>query len=141
LSEPPAAAPASPDDDAVQGFVDAFNAGDLDGQLRLAAPDLVLCTATEWPGGGEYRGLERARRALSEFVETWDEIRYERLAGEVVAGHIVERARWVGRGRASGIESAVDFYTAWTVRDGLVARIDLFARRDQAREFARSFAG
>jgi hypothetical protein len=125
------------DEDAIQRFVDAFNTGGIDAQLAAATPDVVIATAAEWPGGGEFTG-EALRQFLGDFVSDWEQIRYERLGGEVVAGHVVERARWVGTGRTSGIESSVDFYTAWTVRDDLVARMDIFARRSQAREFARS---
>ncbi len=126
------------DDEAIGRFVDAFNAGNIEDVLAVASDDVILQTAAEWPGGGEYRGADAAGAFLAEFVEDWHEIRYEQLATEVVEGHVVERARWVGTGRTSGLASAVDFYTVWTVRDGVVARMDIFAKRDQAREFARS---
>ncbi|MQA74393.1 MAG: DUF4440 domain-containing protein [Solirubrobacterales bacterium] len=122
----------------VRGFVAAFNSGDLERQLSFGTPDLVMTTADEWPGGGRYAGREEVRRFVTEFLETWGSIRYEQLAGENVGGRLVERARWVGSGRSSGVETAVDFYSVWTVRADLVARLDVFGTRAQAREFARA---
>jgi ketosteroid isomerase-like protein len=124
--------------DCVRAFVAAFNAGELERQLSLATPDLVLTTAPEWPGGGRYAGREEVRRFVREFQDTWGSIRYEQLAHEVAGERLIERARWVGRGRSSGVETAVDFYTVWTVREDRVARMDVFATRAAAREFARS---
>ena len=126
------------DDEAIQRFVDGFNSGEVDDLIATATDDLVIRTAQEWPGGGEYLGADAARAFLEDFLGDWEEIRYERLAGEVVEGKVVERARWVGTGRTSGLKSTVDFYTSWTIRDGLVARMDIFAKREQAREFART---
>jgi ketosteroid isomerase-like protein len=125
----------------VQAFVDAFNARDIDRCLSLTWPDLSMATAEEWPGGGTYRGQTEVRRFLEEFLEPWEQIRYEHGAQEHVNGKVVERARWVGTGRRSGIESSVDFYSVWTITNDLIARMDVFARRQQARAFARSEQG
>ena len=125
---------------AIEGFVEAFNAGDVDALLHRADPGIVMATAREWPGGGVYRGADEVRRFIQEFRGDWAEIRFERLTSETVGDRLVERSRWLGRGRTTGIETQVDFYAAWTVRDGRVRRVDVFARRDEAREFARSDA-
>ena len=120
----------------VQAFVDAFNAGDLDRCLALTRPDFAMATAKEWPGGGVYEGQAAVRAFLEEYIGDWGEIRYEHSGPEAVGGRIVERSRWVGSGRTSGIETSVDFYSVWSVEEGLLARFDAFALRDEARAFA-----
>ena len=104
---------------------------------RSAPPIFVISTATEWPGGGTYSGHRQVRAFLEEFLDHWQQIRYEHERRERVSGRFVERGRWVGRGRASGAPSAVDFYTCWSVNDGLITRMDVFARRAEALDCAR----
>jgi ketosteroid isomerase-like protein len=121
----------------VQAFIDAFNAGDVDRCIGLTQPDVVLSTAREWPGGGRYDGQDEIGRFLEEFLGDFARIRYEHLDPEDVNGRIVERARWVATGRTSGIESSVDFYSVWSLGDGLISRLDVFALKEEARGFAR----
>ncbi len=129
------------DEQAIDAFIEAFNARDVDRALAFGDTDFVISTADEWPGGGTYEGPERVRAFLEEFLEPWQEIRYEYEHREQVGARFVERGRWVGRGRASGAPSAVDFYTCWSVNDGLITRMDVFARRLEALECARGLGG
>jgi ketosteroid isomerase-like protein len=121
----------------VEEFVEAFNRGDLDRCLSLTPPEFTMDTAREWPGGGSYSGHAQVRAFLEEFIGDWERIRYEHSDPEIVNRGIVERARWVGAGRTSGIESSVDFYAVWSVADGQITRFAAFALKEEARGFAR----
>ena len=133
-------APAAEDLARIDAFISAFNEGDVDRCLLLSSPELTVKTAREWPGGGSYSGERDVRAFLEQFLDPWERIRYEHEAPEAICGRVVERARWVGSGRTSGIESSVDFYSVWSLSDGLIARLDVFALREQARASARSGA-
>jgi hypothetical protein len=129
--------PAPEDLALVDEFIESFNRGDLDHCLSLTPPGFTMDTAREWPGGGSYSGHGQVRSFLEEFIGDWERIRYEHFDPEPVNGNLVERARWVGAGRISGIESSVDFYAVWSVANGQITRFAAFALKEQAREFAR----
>ena len=116
----------------------AFNARDWNRFFSLATPDYVARTDVRWPGGGEFRGRDELMRFLEQFLDPWEELRYERTDDpEIINGHVVERGRWAGRGRATGIEGSIDFTSVATFRDGLMARSDFFIDHDEALRFAR----
>lgn len=97
------------------------------------ADDYVMATDPSWPGGGEYRGPGDQRRFLEQFLEPWEELRYERTQEPVTRGScVVERGRWAGRGRVSGLAGQLDFTVVISIRDRLVTRSDFFIRHEDA---------
>jgi ketosteroid isomerase-like protein len=121
-----------------EGIWSAFNARDWDRFFSLTTSDYVVRTDPRWPGGGEFHGRDELLRFLEQFLEPWEELRYERMAEpEPINGCVVERGRWAGRGRATGIEGSIEFTSVATLRDGLVARIDFFIDHGEALEFVR----
>jgi ketosteroid isomerase-like protein len=87
-------------------------------------------------GWGVYRGHEGLRRFFRERYEAWEEIEddCEELidAGDQVISVTTTR----GRGRGSGIEIEGTNASIWTIRDGKIARVVWFGRRDEALEAA-----
>jgi len=101
-------------------------------------PDLVMATAAEWPGGGEFRGLGAVMEFLRQFGEAWEEIRLEPGDVSVVAGRLLFPARWVARGASSHIETTVDFYGVTSFQGRRISRMDYFFKEREAGEFVRS---
>lgn len=118
---------------------EAFNERDWSRFYSLFTPDFVVATDPAWPGGGEYRGREQFERFVEQFLEPWEELRYE-PAGEPfeVNGRLIQRGSWVGRGRTTGIPGRVEFSVVTTARGERIARGDFFLSERDAIEFARS---
>ena len=101
----------------------AWNRGDWDAALAIAAPDAVLDVSD---GAGEWRGVHRGKQELKRlfeaFVEPWESVRTE-VDEYIDAGeHVVIRTtgRFLGR---DGIEVETRTAWCWTIHDGLVTHI------------------
>jgi ketosteroid isomerase-like protein len=110
----------------------AFEAGDLDTQLKILDPGVEL---VEWPEGPDqrrYRGHSGAIRAAESWSEVWEWIRVE--ADEVIdAGDkVLICGRTFGKGKGSSVEVAIDTYNVYTLRDGKVTRIEFFTTEEPA---------
>jgi ketosteroid isomerase-like protein len=87
----------------------------------------------DFPDPGPFRGIEGTRAFWDMWKDTFDDFRAE-LEEYVDAGEsVIVVTRMVGRGKDSG--AAVDtpsFPMVWTVRNGSVARMQMFANKDDA---------
>jgi hypothetical protein len=119
----------------------AFNARDWDAFYELTTDDFTAKTDPRWPGGGEFSSRDEQMRFFEQFLDPWEELRYERSGEPVVLkGQLVEQGAWVGVGRATGIEGKLDFTLVTTIEDGLVKRSDFFISHDEAVAFAQDGA-
>jgi ketosteroid isomerase-like protein len=103
---------------------------------------MALChPKVEWTvpeDGTTYRGREGVRQRLKEWLESFDEYRYEvqriiDCGGDEVLVEAIE----VGRGAASGAEVRTTNYELLTIRDGMIMRIREFYEAGDAFEAAR----
>ena len=121
----------------VRAAIEAWNRGDLDAALAVAAPDLEVDTSStvgEWRG--IYRGRDAARRFWQTFfVDPWESVRVE--IDEVIEAddHVVTRrtGHFVGR---DGIEVTNRTAWCWTFRGGELTRLLVANRLDEALEAA-----
>ena len=122
-----------------RGF-EAFNRGDWDAALELVADDVVWgAYLASMDGERTIFGHERLRR-------TWEAQRRD-LGGEdfgiealdirdLGAGSLVVRLRVTGRGTASGVPVDLEYVQLWTIREGVVARLDNYDTEAEALEAA-----
>ena len=87
--------------------------------------------------GTTYRGREGVRQRLEEWLESFDEYRYEvqrilDCGGDDVLVEAVE----VGRGAVSGAEVRSTHYELLTIRDGMIVRVHEFYDEGDALEAA-----
>jgi hypothetical protein len=117
--------------------IEALNARDFDRYLAYTAPDFVVCTDSRAPGGQVTVGLAGIERFVEHIQEDGTEFAYEFIEGPVAEGdRVFSHDRWtVGTGDEA---RSMEFFSVCTYRDGLVARVDMFADRKTALEFARS---
>jgi ketosteroid isomerase-like protein len=122
------------DVEVVRAAFEQFSRGDFSA-YALFPDDFELVVAREMPDAGTYRG-ETARR----WMDTWTES-FERLTLDPVefrdAGNKV-MVEFIQRGSPKGGATPVEL-RSWSVsnmRDGLVARLELFLSRDDALEAA-----
>lgn len=110
----------------------AVNARDREAITALSDPDIVVATTVE-----TYRGPDALLGWMDEGDDAFDEFVVELLEVEELAGHVVVSLRQRGRGKASGAEVDLRFTHVWTLRDGRAIRLQSFARRDDAVDYAR----
>jgi ketosteroid isomerase-like protein len=117
----------------VRGIIDALNRGDVDGMLERMHPDFEWRPLESSPvAGNVYRGHEQVRRYVDDWLGTFDDLRIELHEPTEVGDHVVAVVHGHARGRASGLTLDNRFCQAWTVRDGLAARMEEFASRELA---------
>jgi ketosteroid isomerase-like protein len=115
----------------------AWIRGDLDAAFANFAPDVEWDTTTYegWPETGVYRGHDGVRRFLDEWLAIWD--RYEAGVDDYLdAGdnQVVALAWQRGHGHESHALVEMQFAMVFTLRDGLVTRMDVYSDRARALE-------
>jgi ketosteroid isomerase-like protein len=113
---------------------EAFNRGDWDAVFRGAHPDFELKTADRVTSPGTYRGHAEVTRFFSDFFEPFEEVVVEPQKffdrGEQIVAFVLVRSRPMGS--SAVIENRIAHL--WTIRDGMVARLQVFPAREEALE-------
>jgi ketosteroid isomerase-like protein len=107
----------------------AFLRGDYENALAAMAEDVVWDDSW-FPTGGVWHGHEGVAQSIADWVETWDEYRYEpseyRAAGDTVL--VIGRQS----GRNKGLDLTADNFQVWTIRNGKATHVRLFGDRADA---------
>ena len=97
---------------------------DIPRTMNLCHPEI------EWiapEGGASYRGREGVRRRLEEWLESFDEYRWEvQRITDCGGEEVLIEATDVGRGAKSGAEVRTTEYDLLTIRHGMIVRIREF---------------
>ena len=109
-------------------IVRRFLSVDVDAALPYADPGIVWNPIEELPT----QGHDAVRSSLAHWKAEWDD--YEVMPEEFVdvGDRVVVTVRLHGRGRGSGVEIDARFYDLYTLRDGLIVRMDQFTERSEA---------
>ena len=110
----------------VRRMTDAFLAGNGPAALALMHPDVEF-EANARPDAGVWRGPDGVRRAIAEWIGTWDDYSLEiRDYAEIPDGRVLVLWTERGRGKGSGIPIEHDGGYVVTLRDGEIARIHMY---------------
>jgi ketosteroid isomerase-like protein len=120
----------------VRVMYDAFNRGDAETALKLLHPNPELHQPPEIVDAAVYVGLDAFLKGLALFTDEFEKPRFQLLETEQVADGVVMRVRVSGRGKSSGIAMTMEYFHAWTVRDGRACRCFVRSTREQAVEAA-----
>jgi ketosteroid isomerase-like protein len=105
---------------------------------EITAPDFVwdMSTFRGWPERQTYDGIEGQREFVGDWTSAWENWRLEleemRDAGDQVVGVF----RQSGRSKTTGLPVDMRFAQVWTLRDGMVTRMEMYASADEALEAA-----
>jgi ketosteroid isomerase-like protein len=113
--------------DLVRRFFDTYRRGDYEGSLECLAPDVMYKVVQEAPA----RGHDAVRAIWERWESSWDQI--ETIPEEYIdAGdRVFVAVRYIGCGRASGIEFDDRAFEVCTVADGkIVDKVEFAARPD-----------
>ena len=105
--------------------------GDLEAALETLAPDVEFVNPPYAVEPGTRYGHEGFGRALDRLQETVDiaTVDVEELAN--AGDRVVAVVRATGRGRGTGIPVDTRIVHVWTLRDGLIARLEWFLDADE----------
>ena len=111
-----------------------LSSGEVDRSLieSLWTPDCVLRPSGLLPESAEMRGHEGIARFTSNQMEAFDELRVEPLEFIDAGERVVVPIRFGGKARFTGMEIAFAVVHVVTVRDGKVARTDMFREKADA---------
>jgi ketosteroid isomerase-like protein len=124
------------DVEVVRKLHDAWLAGDNEAALSLFDPDAVIDMRAR-PEGRIYRGPEGMYEAMRDWIESWDEYRFEpEDLLDAGAGSVVLLWREYGRGKGSGAGVEIRGATVWEVERGRVVGVRPYTDRRQALEAA-----
>jgi ketosteroid isomerase-like protein len=114
----------------------AMSRGDWDEAFRSVHPEFELQTAGRVTSPGVYRGPEEARRFFEDLLEPFEEVTVEPLEfferEDRIAVFVLVRSRPTGS--TAAVENRVGH--VWTVREGKLARLEMYPRREDAIEAA-----
>jgi ketosteroid isomerase-like protein len=120
----------------VRSVYEAANRRDWDAMFRDMRPDFELTTPPRGPNSGTYRGREECQGFLEDLLTAFEsasiqpEEFFER--GDQVA--VVTKRRMRPKGSGAELESRGG--AVWTIRDGMVVSVRLFAKPEEALEAA-----
>ena len=96
---------------------------------RAYHPDFVwdMSTFEGWPERQVYEGAAGARAFLSDWISQWDnwdlQVRQVLDAGDRVVGILHQR----GESKTTGARGDMDFAQVWTVHEGQLLRMEMYA--------------
>jgi len=117
-----------------RGYEHFRASGEMHGEITT--PDFVwdMSKFRGWPEQQTYEGVEGARSFLRDWTEAWDDWKLE-VVGLYDAGEqVVAVMRQQGRAKATGLNVDMTFAQVWTVRDGMQARMEMYADPAEAFE-------
>jgi ketosteroid isomerase-like protein len=120
--------------------VEAINRRDVDAFVALFSPSVEWEESGDvFPGlRGVHRGWAGVRKWFEEAIlELWESFHCEvEEITEASDGRVFGAFSATGRGRASGVETQLRFWSVFWLADGKIARRQVFWTRDEALEAA-----
>src|SRR5436190_23692065 len=118
----------------VKAAFEAFYRGDEAAMLALTAPDVVVTQFPDQLDVRDYHGHEGVRQVMHDWIGTWDDWSIELLRAGEAEGLVLVSALQRGRGRASGAPMVSEVTFVFTVRQGAIARWQMFRSEREARD-------
>jgi ketosteroid isomerase-like protein len=117
------------------GFELLQQQGDLALFEDWTTPDLVIVQPPEVPDAKTYEGRAAVAEAWQDWPDQWEDFRLDLIELiDVGDDLVVSETRHRGRGRESGIEMDFRVFYVHRLREGKLARMEMFFNREQALE-------
>ena len=101
---------------------------------HLATVDFVwdMSKFSGWPEQQLYEGPEAAEHFLREWLAAWEDWRLEVESLQDAGDTVVAIVRQHGRSRTTGMLVDMHFAQVWSLRDGAMARMEMYADTEEA---------
>ena len=121
--------------DALRPIYDEWSRGNWRPKFDVYDPEMKWGWSSEFPGiAGVYQDPAERNKRLHEWLSPWEDWRCEAEEYVEHGDHVVVLTRYRGRGKGSGAEIDTRGAHVWTLRDGMVIRLEVFADRARALE-------
>jgi ketosteroid isomerase-like protein len=122
----------------VRAMTDAANRIDIDAFIALLSPDVVWEETAELPGLREvYRGRDEVRTWTDEILEIFESPQnaLDRIT-ELIGDRVFTENALTARGKGSGVPTELRYWAVYLVREGKIARRQVFWHENEALEAA-----
>jgi ketosteroid isomerase-like protein len=136
---------AEPNFDVVRRAYERFGAALAESKREGAVPDfdltdiydpeVVLDEIADFPGARSFSGYDGVNRWFADWLELYDEIRFDVGEFEVAGDKVLVPTQQWFRSRA-GVETEQEIVHVWTLRDGRVVHVTGFREMAKARAAA-----
>ena len=111
----------------------------VEGVSAFADPEFEMTTPPSLASEPDtYRGYEGVRRWFGSFGDAMEEVYLEGEEFIPVGDKVLVQTMLHARGRTTGIETEQRAFLVWTLRDGLLTRVQTFVEREEAVQAART---
>jgi ketosteroid isomerase-like protein len=123
--------------DVVRAMYERRERGDMD-VAEFVDPEIVFARiGSELPDvAGEWHGLDGMRKATVEYLNVWEDYRFEVERMIELGDRVLVLERHTARGKRSGALINQDVGTLLTLRDGLIVRWEYYWERADALQAA-----
>ena len=119
--------------EAIRHVYDEWSRGNWSPKFDFYDDAMEWGWSDEFPGlAGVYQDPALRSRRLQEWLRGWDDWRCEAQELLVHGDQVVALCRYSGRGKGSGVSVETKGAHVWTLRDGKVIRLVVFATRERA---------
>lgn len=103
---------------------------------EFSHPDFVwdMSNYTGWPEQQTYDGIEGAAAFMAEWIEAWEDWEWEVRALHDIDDKVVAVMHQSGRSKSTGVRAEMDFAQVFTLKDGKLLRMQMYADPDEALE-------
>jgi ketosteroid isomerase-like protein len=110
----------------VRGFFERRERGDY--AAELLDPDIEYTQiGSEIPDfAGEWRGVDRVRAAVAEYLREWEDYRYQVQRFIDLGNRVLVLEQHTARGRSSGVEATHESAHLLTLRDRKIVRWEAY---------------
>jgi ketosteroid isomerase-like protein len=122
----------------VRRSFEAWNANDLQALEAAYDPDVIVDPPEGWPEGETAYGWEAVRVQFERLKDAWEVEGVVVDEVEAVGDRVLAQFRWVGRGKASGVDVDLPFWALFKVREARIVRLKYFLSRENAVSAAES---
>ena len=122
----------------VRSIFDAWASGDWSIGNEYLDQHAVYVISSDFPAFGAYFGLDGIRAYWRDFLAQWEWVTFEaerlQAVGDTVLARVVQHAK----GRASGIEGDISYFTLFTFRGKKIVRMENVMHESEALEIGRA---
>jgi uncharacterized protein len=125
--------------DLVRPIYDEWGRGNWRPFFDVYDPQMEWGWSSEFLGlGGVFQDRRDPNPRLRTWLTEWEEWRAEPEEYIEMGDYVVVLARYIGRGRGSGVEISQEGAHVFKLRGGKVVRLEVFASREKALEQVRA---
>jgi len=118
--------------DIVRRVYEGWEKGDFRAAADLYDEASVFVLSPDFPDSGIYVGPEQMTKYMHDFLEPWEDLTIECLDMFDSGDTVVAEVRQSGQGTRSGAATGFTYFQVWTLRGGMLMRLQNVMRREEA---------